>query len=93
MRSTALSIIIALVIILGLGGGAYLLIKKFTASADVESGPKSADLNSDQKVDALDLNILIRAISEKSENMKYDINNDGAIDNLDQKALMSQWTK
>lgn len=93
MRSTALSIIIALAIILALGGGAYLLIKKFTASADVASGPKSADLNSDGKVDVLDLNILIRAISERSENMKYDINSDSVVDTFDQKALMNQWTK
>jgi len=93
MRSTAVSIIIALAIILAIGGGAYLVIKKFTASADVVSVPKNPDLNNDGKVDAQDLNILIRAISQKSENTIYDLNDDGKVDTLDEKTLTNEWTR
>ena len=93
MRSTVVSIIIAIVIILALGGGGYLVYKKFIASADVTTTVKSADLNGDDKINALDMNILIRAIGEKSANPNYDLNGDGIVDGLDLKVITSQWTK
>lgn len=93
MRSSVLGVIIALVIIVALGGGGYLVYKKFIASADVASPLKNADLNGDGKVNSLDINILIRAIGEKSANPNYDLNSDGVVDNLDMKVITSQWSK
>ena len=93
MRSSVVSIIIAIAIILAIGGGGYLVYKKFIVSADVATTPKSADLNGDNKVNALDTNIMIRVISEGSTNQKYDLNNDGRVDNLDMKVITSQWSK
>jgi len=95
MKSTLISLIIGLVIIIALGVGGYLIIKKFSASADVvgQVNCDDADLNKDGKVNALDLNSLLNAISSQSENPKYDINKDGKVDSQDTNALMKCWTK
>lgn len=90
MRSTAVSIIIAIVIIGSLGGGAYLVYKKFNAGAD-SLAQKNPDLNGDGKVNALDLNIELKAISDQSKDTKYDLNNDSTVDDLDTQVMMKAW--
>jgi len=65
------------------------LVKRF-ASADVSTTEKSCDLNKDGKVDALDINAMISAISDKSENPNFDLNKDGKVDNLDLNICLKQ---
>jgi len=91
MRSTFITVIIAVLIIGALVVGGYFVFKKFNVSADVESQTKSADLNNDGKIDGLDLNVLLNAISDKSENPKFDLNGDGKIDSSDADELSRQW--
>jgi len=93
MRSTFISLIIGLAIILIVGFGGYFLVKKFRVSADIKASSQSADLNRDGKVDSLDLNSLLTAISDESENPKFDLNSDGQLDQGDINELMKQWTK
>lgn len=91
MRSTLVTIIIAVLIIGALAVGGYFVVKKFRVSADVENQTKSADLNNDGKIDGLDLNILLNAISDKSENPKFDLDGDGKVDSSDADQLSKQW--
>lgn len=93
MRSTFSSILIGIVIIAIIGLGGYFLVKKFTASADVAVVPVevSADFNKDGKVDALDLNMLINAISTKSTDLKYDLNGDKKVDSLDLNIFITKY--
>lgn len=97
MRSTLTSLIIGLIIILAVGFGGYYVIHRLRASADVESttttASSNADINKDGKVDALDLNALVNAISKKSTDKKYDLNGDGKVDSLDLNILINNYTK
>jgi len=97
MKSTLTSLIIGLLIILAVGFGGYYVINRLRASADVEEGGttavKSADINKDGKVDALDLNAMINAIATKSTDKKYDLNNDGLVNSLDLNILINNYTK
>ncbi len=91
MRSTLVSLLIGLIVIAVLGVGGYFVLKKFRVGADVATQEKSADLNKDEKVDGLDLNMLLKAISEKSENPNFDLNSDGKVDSTDADLLARQW--
>jgi len=93
MRSTLISLIIGLLVVAGVGFGGYYLIKKLSVSADVDSSVESADFNADQIVDGLDLNMLLKAVSNESENPKYDLNNDSKVDSLDADELTKQWNQ
>lgn len=95
MRSTVISILIGLVIIGAVGFGGYYIVNKLKASADIESGATvaSTDLNKDGKTDALDLNMLVNAISSKSKDAKFDLNRDGKLDSLDLNVLISHYKK
>jgi len=90
MKSTVISIILGIIIVAAVGLGVWLIIRKFTANADVSGTEKSCDLNKDEKVDALDINAMISAISDKSENPNYDLNKDGKVDNLDLNICLKQ---
>lgn len=90
MKSTLVSLIIGAVIVIALGVGGYFIVKKLTVGADVNTA-KSADFNSDGKVDGLDLNLLLKAIENKSENPKYDLNSDGKVDSTDADIISKQW--
>jgi len=74
-----------------IGVGGYYLIKRLGVGADVESSTKSADLNADNKVDGLDLNLLLKAVENKSEAPRYDLNNDSKVDSNDIDVLEKQW--
>ncbi|MDH4358861.1 MAG: dockerin type I domain-containing protein [Candidatus Berkelbacteria bacterium] len=91
MRSTLISLIIGVVVVALIGVGGYFLVKKLQASADVETSAKSADLNADNKVDGLDLNLLLKAIENKSEAPRYDLNSDSKVDSNDIDVLEKQW--
>ena len=91
MRSTLVSLLIGLIVIAVLGVGGYLVLKKFKVGADVATQEKSADLNKDEQVDGLDLNMLLKAISEKRENPNFDLNSDGKVDSTDADLLARQW--
>lgn len=93
MRSTIGSLIIGLVIVTVIGGGGYLLYKKFVASADTASTAPSADLNSDGKVDSLDLNLMIKQISSKVYDARFDLNQDGTIDSADLDIINNNYKK
>jgi len=96
MRSTLTSLIIGLLIILAVGFGGYYVVNKLRASADVETESStaiSADINKDGKVDALDLNALITAISSKNTDKRYDLNSDSKVDNLDLNILINNYSK
>jgi uncharacterized protein (UPF0333 family) len=94
MKSTFSSILIGIVIIAIIGLGGYYVVKKFTASADVEVGNRtvSADFNGDGKIDALDLNSLINAMEAKSTDAKFDLNSDGKVDSLDLNIFITQYS-
>jgi len=95
MKSTITALIVGLLIVLIVGGGGYLLYKKFKASADVPSGTGNcelADFNKDGAVNSLDLNMLITAIANNSQNPKFDLNKDGKVDNADIDVLMKCWS-
>ena len=91
MRSTAVNVITILIVLGALVGGGYLLLNKFKASADVASTAPSLDFNSDGKVDSLDLNMLISAVSDKSQNPKYDLNKDNTVNSLDIDYFNAHW--
>lgn len=97
MRSTAISLIIGLLIILGVGFGGYYVVNKLRASADVESSPQAqaakADINKDGKVNALDLNAMTNAIASKSSDERYDLNADKEINSLDLNILINSYEK
>lgn len=96
MRSTLTSLIIGLLIILAVGFGGYYIINYLRASADVnttDTAATSADINKDGKVDALDLNAFVNAISSKSTDKRFDLNGDGKIDSLDLNILINNYTK
>jgi hypothetical protein len=96
MRSTLTSLIIGLLIILAVGVGGYYVVNKLRASADVEdstTASKNADINKDGKVDALDLNAMVNAISSKNTDKRYDLNNDSKVDSLDLNILINNYTK
>lgn len=95
MRSTAISILIGLVIIAAIGFGGYYIVKKLRASADIESGATATntDLNGDGRTDALDLNMLVNAMSNKSKDAKFDLNKDGKVDSLDLNILIKYYKK
>jgi hypothetical protein len=95
MRSTIISVLIGLVIIGAVGFGGYYIVNKLKASADIESGATAVntDLNKDGKTDALDLNMLVNAISNKSKDAKFDLNKDGKLDALDINVLINHYKK
>jgi len=95
MKSTISTLIIGFVIVLIVGGGAYLLYNKFKASADVEGSVgncEQADFNKDSVVNSLDLNMLISAVASSSQNPKFDLNSDSKVDNGDMDVLMKCWS-
>ena len=95
MRSTAISILIGLVIIAAIGFGGYYIVKKLKASADIQSGATTVntDLNGDGKTDALDLNMMINALANKSTDPKFDLNKDGKVNSLDLNVLLNHYKK
>ena len=80
-----------MVIILAVAG--YFVVKKFIVSADVQDGKADSDLNKDDKVDLLDLNLLIKAVGDKSENPKFDLDQNGQVNSLDINVLMKNIEK
>lgn len=96
MRSTLTSLIIGLLIIMAVGFGGYYVINKLRANADVNTASTvatSADINKDGKVDALDLNALVNAISKGSTDARYDLNGDKKTDSLDLNILINNYNK
>jgi len=96
MRSTLTSLIIGLLIILAVGFGGYYIVNKLRASADIEStssAETNADINKDGKVDALDLNALVNAISSKNSDKRYDLNSDSKVDSLDLNIMVNSYSK
>lgn len=96
MRSSIVSMLIAILVIGGVILGGFLLYKKFSASADTvtQSSCVKSDINKDSKVNSLDLNLLIKAVAQKSTDLtKYDINSDKAIDDADIQSLKSCWSR
>lgn len=91
MKSTAVTIIVILVILAGLGAGGWFLFNKFKASADVENTTVDMDFNNDGRVDSLDLNMLLKAVSDKSANPKYDLNKDGKVNSVDIDVFNQKW--
>jgi len=91
MKSTVVTIIVILVLLVGLGAGGWFLFNKFRASADVENAPVNMDFNNDGKIDSLDLNMLLTAVSNKSANPKYDLNKDNKVDSLDIDLFNKSW--
>lgn len=94
MRSTITTLIIGIIIVGIIGGGGYLLYTKFKVSADVSSTGNcgQADFNKDSQVNSLDLNMLISAIANNSENPSYDLNSDSKTTNADIDVLTKCWT-
>ena len=95
MRSTAMSLIVGLVVVGIVGFGIYFLVNKFRAGADVDLvsfSCENADFNKDGEVNVLDLNMITTAISSNTENPKYDLNKDGVIDDADIGLVTSCWT-
>ena len=90
MRSTFVTVVIGVLVVATLVAGGYFLVRRLV-SADVESQTKSADFNRDGKIDGLDLNILLKAVADKSENPKFDLNGDGKVDSSDADQLSRQW--
>lgn len=96
MKSSLISMLIAVLVIGGIILGGFLIYKKFSVSADtsVESSCTKADINKDSKVNSLDLNMLIKAVAQKStDTAKYDINSDKVVDSADIDAQESCWSK
>lgn len=96
MRSSLISMLIALVVIGGIVIGGFFIYKKFSVSADTagDSSCAKADINKDGKVNSLDLNILIKAVAQGStDTVKFDINSDKQITNADIEAQKSCWSR
>lgn len=92
MRSTVISIILGIVIIVGVGYGGYYVVKKLRANADVESSSTvNVDLNGDGVVNALDLSMMTKAISDGSSDKKFDLNNDGKLNSLDLNVFLNNY--
>jgi len=91
MRKKVTSIILAVVVLVAVIVAGYLIYKKFIASADVESSVVT-DLNGDNQTNAQDLNVLLKAIENKSENPKFDLNGDGKVDSSDADTLLKSWS-
>jgi len=94
MRSTVISIILGIIIIVGVGYGGYYVVKKLRASADIESGSDvNVDLNNDGVINALDLNMITKAISDGSSKKKFDLNDDGKLNSLDLNVFLNNYKK
>lgn len=96
MRSSSWSVAIAILVIAVIIFGGFLLYRQFGVSADevAVSSCQRADINNDSKVNSLDLNILINAISSgSSDATKYDINSDKKVDNNDIEAQKDCWSR
>jgi len=96
MRSSAFGVLIAVLVVAAVVFGGFLLYKKFSVSADEVSisSCSRADVNNDSKVNSLDLNILIKAISGGSTDVsKYDINSDKKVDSGDVDAQKDCWSR
>lgn len=96
MRSSLISMLIAIFIVGGIIFGGFLIYKRFSVSADVmdNSTCSKSDVNADGKVNSLDLNSLIKAVSGGStDTQKYDINSDGTVNSSDTESLNSCWSK
>lgn len=94
MRSTVISIILGIVIILGVGYGGYYVVKKLRASADIETtSTVNIDLNGDGVVNALDLSMMTKAISDGSTDKKFDLNKDGRVNSLDLNVFLNNYPK
>ncbi len=92
MRSTIVSIILGIIIILGVGYGGYYVVKKLRASADIENPTNvNADLNDDGEINALDLNMMTKAISDGSSDKKFDLNNDSKLNSLDLNVFLNNY--
>jgi len=92
MRSSVISIILGIVIILGVGYGGYYVVKKLTASADIDASTAlDIDFNSDGVVNALDLSMMTKAISSGSTEKKYDLNGDGKVNSLDLNIFLNNY--
>ena len=93
MKSSLKSLLIGLVIVVVLATAGYFIVKKFVVSADVQDEKADSDLNKDDKVDLLDLNLLIKAVGDKSENPKFDLDKNGQVNSLDINVLMKNIEK
>jgi len=92
MRSTVISIILGIVIIVGVGYGGYYVVKKLRVGADIESSSTvDVDLNGDGVVNALDLSMMTKAISDGSSDKKFDLNNDGKLNSLDLNVFLNNY--
>lgn len=92
MKSTAISIIVGIVIITIVGFGGYYVVKKLRASADIESASSArVDLNNDGVVNALDLSAMTKAISNGLTDKKYDLNKDGKVNSLDLNVFINNY--
>lgn len=92
MRSTVASIILGVAIIIGVGYGGYYVVKKLRASADIEVTTKvDVDLNGDGTINALDLSMMTKAISDGSSDKKFDLNSDGKLNSLDLNVFLNNY--
>lgn len=89
MKNKILSIFIWIIAIGLFGFAGYYAYSKISVSADSQSA--DYDLNNDGIINALDLNSLIKAVDDKSENPKFDLNGDSKIDSTDIDALIKNW--
>jgi len=70
-------------ITLGSGKHARLTNVKFSVSVPPTSPEVRGDINGDGKVDALDVQTIINAVAEGSDDAKYDLNGDQSVNALD----------
>jgi len=93
MKSSLKTLLIGLIVVVILAGAGYFIVKRFIVSADVPDEKADSDLNKDGKVDLLDLNLLIKAVGDKSENPKFDLDRNGQVNSLDINVLMKNIEK
>lgn len=62
-----------------------------TPAPTTPMGPPSLDLNGDGVVNTSDLGILRQAIGENSSDTKFDLNQDGSVDDNDTSTLLDNW--
>ncbi len=92
MRSTVISIILGVAIIVGVGYGGYYVVEKLRASADIETATEvDVDLNGDGTINALDLSMMTKAISDGSSDKKFDLNSDGKLNSLDLNVFLNNY--
>lgn len=92
MRSTIISIILGIVIIVGAGYGGYYVVKKLRVGADTDvASVVDVDLNEDGVINALDLSMLTKAISDGSSDKKFDLNGDGKLNSLDLNVFLNNY--